>query len=155
MCPWVSVHFPKYYSDIPRFSKSLLLLLIFFTNAIVNKSYLLTIDHEYDLSILKFISIDMLYNSLFSISISIVCWIFYRHLYRILWLYEQESKYKSSLIEIKNNNQQNLFDKKLYLKNALDELIFDMNKFKEDKVKFESLKTNKDAFIKPCSINRN
>lgn len=153
MCPWISVHFPRYYSDIPRFAKSLLILLVFCINSNLNKSYLTEIDHEYDLSFFELISIDILYNSLFSVSISIVYWVFYRRLYRILWLHDQELKYKSSQNEIiKNIDKRKLFDQKLYLKNSLDEIFLDIKQFKVETFNFELQKKVKDILQTSNSV---
>jgi hypothetical protein len=152
MCPWISVYFPRYYSDVPRFAKSLLILLVFCINSNLNKSYLTEIDHEYDLSLFELFSIDILYNSLLSVSISIVYWVFYRRLYRILWLYDQELKCKSSQNEIKNNDKRKLFDQKLYLKNSMDEIFFDIKQFKLEKSNFEPQKKVKDILQTSNSV---
>ncbi len=148
MCPWISVRFPKYYSDVPRFAKSFLILLVFSLNSFVNKKYLAKFDTQFDLSKLDFISTEMLYTSLFSASISIVCWIFYCYLYRVSWLYQQELQYKSSLVSINENNKKKLFDKNLYLKNAFNELIFDIKTFRDDKAKLKSKRMSENDLLK-------
>ena len=94
-----------------------------------------------------------MYNSLFSVSISIVYWVFYRRLYRILWLHDQELKYKSSQNEIiKNIDKRKLFDQKLYLKNSLDEIFLDIKQFKVETFNFELQKKVKDILQTSNSV---
>ncbi|CAF0949566.1 unnamed protein product [Brachionus calyciflorus] len=114
MCPWLSVYFPKYYSDIPRYAKCqlMLFLLVCFTlmnNYSIQRRFYAKL---FKISSNKFDQLIMLSSiiALFSVLISIVLWILLRYFYHQSWIYEQNSKYlKSNLNELINKNSYSKF----------------------------------------------
>lgn len=115
MCPWVSVYFPNYYSDIPRYAKCQLILLMIslFTLidyfAIEYKIYFrlskITSDKIEQLSILAGVS------AFLSVLLTILIWFVFKKLYHIAWLYGQNRKCsKLAPNKFKSNLNKNFFE---------------------------------------------
>ena len=135
MCPWISAHFPPYYSDIPRFSKSLLLLLIFSVNSIVNNHFLNVIDNLSEVYTFKFVSIELvLFASFLSTFVSIVVWAIYRNLYHITWLFKQELKHLRSKSEMHEIKQKRIIDQEVYFKKSFEQLVNDIMQYQANKL---------------------
>ncbi|RNA15421.1 polycystic kidney disease 1-like 2 [Brachionus plicatilis] len=115
MCPWMSVYFPKYYSDIPRYTKcQLIILLISFFSLIdylaieykiYNNFSKITSDKSDQIAILSWLS------AFLCVFFTIGIWFMLKKFYHTVWLYEQNSKFtKFNPAKLKLNLKQNVFE---------------------------------------------
>lgn len=142
MCPWLSVYFPRYYSDIPIYAKCQLILFLIgcfslfdylvFDQKIHQKLSKITSDKSDQNLILTCTS------SFLFVLLAIGLWYAFKKLYHISWLYDQNRKYtKLNPIKQKRNSKHNIFE------NTFEKLISEIKFIKMKKIDSEEQVKNK------------